>query len=167
MSDTRKGGLIRRNTAVALSGVLSQPAMGMMDASVPDGALLFGFDATDPANEMLVFAANDDATREPNQHYQTPFMLYTWAVKHIILAADEKTAGGPHARLVLMDKDGETLSFVSQGALSSFDLIRTMRGDGPYDPPLPILVGESKTRHGFRVFKLRIAAPVSPPPIKK
>lgn len=158
MSAEKKPGLIRRNTAITMRDNVQQPCIGMMDETVPEGTYLFGFDASDVRNEGIVFAVDSGATREPNQHYQAPFMLYTWAVKRITLAEDDKTAGGAHARLILVDNEGETLAFVSQGALGSLDLIRALRGDGPYDPAIPICVSEEKTRHGFRVFKLRIVA---------
>jgi len=147
---------VNRNTAVSAAGILQQPAVAMTSESIPEGSYLFGFEPTIPANEHWVFAADAEATKEPNQCYSEPFQLVTWAVKRINITDLE---GGPdivHARLILIDPNDETLSFVSVGALGSLDLIRTLRGDGPYDPPIPIIVQEAKTRGNFRVYKLRI-----------
>lgn len=167
MAKLSTGIAVRRNTAVSLAQTVAQPCKEMAAPDVPEGSYLFGFDASLPENESLIFAADSGATREPSQHYAEPFQLYTWAVKRIELAADETSPGGPHARCILIQRDGETLAFVSQGILGSLDLIRALRGDGPYDPPIPVLVTEEKTRHGFRVFKLVIHRPRTSAPAAK
>ena len=141
---------------MSAAGVLLQPAVGMQSETVPEGSYLFGFDPSNPENEHWVFAADGESTREANQHFAEPFLLSTWAVKRITLPGEGDNAETTHARLTLIDPTDEVLSFVSVGALGSLDLIRTLRGDGPYDPPLPLIVTESKTRHGYRVYKLRI-----------
>jgi len=152
----------RSNTAIKTAGVLEQPTIGMTNGDVPEGSWLFGFDPGDVRNEHLVFAADGEATREANQHFVEPFMLSTWAVKRITLQSDETSEAQPHARVILIDPNGETLAFVSLGVIGSLDLIRSLRGDGPYDPAIPVIVTEAKTRHGFRVYKLRIAPPAPP-----
>lgn len=57
-------------------------------------------------------------------------------------------------RLVLIDPEGKTISFCSQGAVDSLDLIRSCLGDGPYDPPVKVRVVRQKTRGGATVLRL-------------
>lgn len=158
---------VRRNTALTMKGVVEQPVVAMARDDTPEGSWLFGFDPGDMRNEHWVFAADGEATREANQHFAEPFYLVTWAAKRIALQSEETSEASPHARVILIDPNGETLSFVSLGVLASLDLIRSLRGDGPYDPPIPVLVTEAKTRHGFRVYKLRIKPPEVAAPAKK
>ena len=114
-----------------------------------------------------MFSLDANATREPNQHYTEPFHLVTWGVKRVVLQGENSGESIDHVRTVLIDKDGETLSFVSMGVLGSLDLIRALRGDGPYDPPIPIVVTEATTRNKFRVWKLRILHDRSKQPTAK
>lgn len=60
----------------------------------------------------------------------------------------------PMPRMVLIAPDGQTLSFVSEGAIRSMDLIRSLCGDDPWDPPLQISVVPRKTRRGFFTYRL-------------
>lgn len=157
---------VNRNTAVALSGVVTAPAARMIDETVPDCAVLFGFDPAKPEYEPWVFAADDSATREPDQHRTEPFYLVSWAAKKVMIAQPDGAAPTAGVRVTLIDPDGETLAFVSMGVALSLDTIRTLRGDGPYEPPIPITVTETKTRMGRRLWKLRIAIGVAKPPKK-
>lgn len=147
---------VKRNTAMTLVETIAAPLAAMTDDTVPVGAKLYGFDPTDPANEAWTFDVNEDATREPNQHFADPFNMVAWAAKKIMLAADADREARPAVRLTLLDDQGERLTFCSGGVLESLDLIRCHRGDGPYSPPVPIVVTESQTRFGYRVYKLRI-----------
>lgn len=78
-----------------------------------------------------------------------------WFYAHLVELREQAT-GEVHdsIRLVLISPDKKTLSFVSNGAVDSLDLIRSCMGDGPYDPPLPIKVVRQKTRGGSTVLRL-------------
>lgn len=60
----------------------------------------------------------------------------------------------PMPRVILIGPSGETMPFVSEGAIRSLDLIRTLCGDGPWEPPLNISVVPVKTRRGFFTYRL-------------
>lgn len=73
---------------------------------------------------------------------------------HVAEFVDEGGEVWPMPRVVLIGPAGETLAFVSEGAIRSLDLIRSLCGDGPWDPPLPISVVQIKTRRSFRTYRL-------------
>lgn len=144
---------VRRNTAVTSAKTLEQPATSFIRDDVAEGSYLFGFDPGIPANEPLVYACEQQATHEASQHLTEPFRLWCWAVKKVAVKDANSGDTIPAVRLVLIDPDGETLAFVSMGAVLSLDMLRQLKGDGPYDPPIPVYVREIKTRQGWRLYK--------------
>jgi hypothetical protein len=87
----------------------------------------------------------------------TPFPLYGYYA-HMVELRDTRTGEVKDSvRLVLVDENHITLSFVSYGAIDSLDLIRCCMGDGPFDPPLPLLVKEQQTRSGGNILRLELA----------
>lgn len=155
MAHVTKTAIIRRNTATLALGAITQPACGLMADDVAAGNYLFSFDPADPANERLIFAIDDTSTYEAEQFLAKPFNLVNWAVKKIMMPDQETGEMRPQCRTTLIDDKSETLSFVSIGVLLSLDLIRTLRGDGPYDPPIPTIVKSVKTNRGFRLYKIQ------------
>lgn len=156
MSQKTELSVVNRNTATLAASVVQVPATSLMADTAKDGDYLFSFNPANPENEELVFACDGNASREWAQHVAEPFLLWHWAVKRISLTDQDTEQTFPHLRLVLIDPDGETLAFVSTGVVQSLDLIRTLRGDGPYVPPIPVVVSPVKTRLGFQTLKLRI-----------
>lgn len=126
-----------------------------MAADVKPGVWLWGFDPTSPAHLDDVFRCDSDGTREWSQHTTEPFMLRTWACQKILLPENTERGEIETVRVVLIDPEGETLGFVSAGVLTSLDLIRTLLGDGPFDPPVPITVVRIQTGGGRQILKLR------------
>lgn len=150
-----------RNTAVATTSLVSIPCLSLLRDEVSEGACIWSFDPSLPENEAKVWAVDLPGSREWIQHVAEPFNLVDWCVKRIVMENEETGDEVPALRVVLMGTDGDTMSFVSVGVAASLDLIRTLRGDGPYDPPIPIVVVPVKTRHGYNTLKLRpVAQPV-------
>lgn len=148
---------LRRNTAIASIGLLQHPCSELLANNVQDGSYLFSFDPSDPESEPLFMLCEDEASREWTQHITEPFLVQHWAAKRVPLAERDGDSASIGVRLVLIDPQGETLAFVSKGALQSWDIIRQLRGDGPYNPPIRIIVKQIGTRAGFHVYKLFIA----------
>jgi hypothetical protein len=149
------GLIVQRNTAVALNGIVTQPACGLLASDVPEGTRLFGFDPSLPDNERLVFLTDDEPTMESDDFIGKPFQLVTWACKRITQVNSDTGEPIPAVRVVLISDMNDTISFVSMGVLASLDLLRTLKGDGPYIPSLPITVKTSKTNRGFRMYKIQ------------
>jgi hypothetical protein len=138
------------------SKAMENPVSSLLADEVPEGSWIFGFDAMKEENEELVFLCDDDATKEWVQHVERPFWLYTWSARRIMMTNKDTKETLPAVRVVLVDADRETMSFVSVGAVASLDLIRTLRGDGPYDKPIPVIVKQVKTGNGFHTYKLKV-----------
>lgn len=161
----KDGSLIRKVSAVVVSSIVENRLSAMLPDSVPVGQMIFGFDPTDPANEADVLRVDEKGTRDWTQHTTEPFLLRTWAA-HKVEKPDEDTGEMKvYVRVVLLDPDGETLTFGSKGVVQSLDMIRTLRGDGPYDPPLKITVVRIALGGERQYLKLRLK--IETPVVKK
>jgi hypothetical protein len=116
---------------------IGAPCTDLAAATCPANARLMNFGSDDPRFEELLFASEDDATKNPDQFSEIPFRVVYWTAKPIELTAEDTGEQFRAVRLVLIDDQGETVSFASAGALKSWDLIRSVRGNGPYTPALP------------------------------
>lgn len=126
-------------------------------ATVPVGTRVMPFDQTHPKFAEWLFASEETATRDPDQFTQAPFNLVSWVAKAVELPDQETGETIRAARLVLIDDHGDTVSFASIGAVASLDLLRTLWGDGPFDPPRPVLFKREKTRLGRQLWRIRPA----------
>lgn len=84
-----------------------------------------------------------------------------FAKYYIAHVAEFVAEGGeviPMPRVVLIGPAGETMQFVSEGAIASLDLIRSLMGDGPWEPPLPLSIVKVKTRRGFKTYRLALGS---------
>jgi hypothetical protein len=151
---------LRRNTAIKSEALVESTTLSMIREEIPEGAMLWSFDPTVPANEELVYCVDGEGTREWTQHVEHGFGLVNWAAKKVLIP--NETTGDLTAaiRVTLIDKDRETLCFVSTGIAASLDLLRTFRGDGPYEPPIFVVFRQVKTRRGFATLKMRPAPTV-------
>jgi len=155
MAHAARGEVIKRDTAVLTVGLVRQPARSLMADDVPVGSYLLNFDPGADGSAELLYVAEESATREALQHVERPFPLCWWLCKKIELPDAETGEARPMIRTVLISPDKETLSFVSVGVVGSLDLLRSLKGDGPYDPAVPVLVRMERTRGGFNMYRLR------------
>jgi hypothetical protein len=151
----KRNELARRNTAILTTSLVMLPCMSLLRDEVEIGAKIWSFDPSDPAMEALVYLVDGQGTREWTQHVAEPFCLVNWAVQKITMSHPETGEDRPALRVVLIDDNDETLSFVSVGIAASLDTIRTLKGDGPYSPTIPLVIVPLKTRSGFNTYKLR------------
>lgn len=141
-------------TSIATLRSIGVPVTHLANPEVPDEQRLCSFGPGDEDFEELLFASEEAATKQPEQFKDTPFECVHWSAKPITFASEDTGEAVRSARLVLVSPEGETLAFASQGALRSWDLIRTCRGDGPYNPPLRIVV--AKVILGGKKFTWRL-----------
>lgn len=155
MEEKSNGMILKPQTAIRLSAMVAAPLSSLLDDGVRDDSLLLGFDPSTPQGEMWLFAMEDDGSEQPGDYTKEPFQMSSWGGKRVALYDDKSREYMPVIRVVLIAQDGKTLAFTSDGVVASLDMIRALRGDGPYDPPLPVVVKEVKTRRGFRLYKLQ------------
>jgi len=123
--------------------------------AVPVGAMAGNFSRETPEFAELLFASDEPATNDKEDHLTEPFPVRWWVAKKTTLisqATQEETAA---VRLVLISPDLKTMAFSSGGAVDSWDLIRAIYGDGPYETPLQIIVHPVRTRAGRTMIRLR------------
>mgnify|MGYP003386978711 CR=1 FL=1 len=147
----------RVSTAIAMTGVVELPITKLYDEQVPIGSRVGSFGPDHPDFGDLMFACEESSTREASQHSERPFMLWQWQAKAVELVDQKTQEKARCVRLVLISHELETMSFASVGASNSLDLLRCMKGDGPYEPPLPVICKSERTRGGMNIWRLRIA----------
>lgn len=141
--------------ALSLTSILGNPIEGLTRDDTPIGSRVMNFGPETPDWARLMFASEDQPTKSADQFRDVPFNLKYWAAKAVELESPETKETYRAVRLILIDPEGETISFASVGANTSLDVIRSVYGDGPYDPPIPVLCREEKTRSGRRVWRIR------------
>lgn len=77
---------------------------------------------------------------------------------HEIQMEDDDGEMKTQRRTVLINPDGETLAFVSEGVAMGLSNLISLYGPGPWSPPLPVRAKNSKTRKGYNTINLQIDA---------
>ena len=124
---------------------------------VPVGSMAGNFGRENPDFATLLFAVEEPGTKDKEDHLAAPFEVQYWAAKKTELVSQATQEMTSSVRLVLISPTMETLAFNSTGAVESWDLVRAIHGDGPYSPPLKVLVHPVKTRTGRTLLRLRLA----------
>ena len=148
--------IVPTNPTSALSTLkqIGIPVSHLAKEGVADEFRLCSFGTEDPDFEELLFSTEEDATKSPEQFMDAPFPVWHWSAKPVTLKSEDSGIDFRAVRLVFISPELDTLSFASIGALKSWDLIRTCRGDGPYHPPLKITV--NKVNLGGKKFTWRL-----------
>lgn len=90
----------------------------------------------------------------PNDDLQKKTFFLKNFLMHTAYMANDDGEKVEVKRCVLIDKDGQTTSFCSDGVIAGVGNIITVYGMGPWEPPIPVKVVERKTRKGFKVKNL-------------
>lgn len=147
-----------QNFAIAIPSISDSARLSQMAAdSVPVGTMAGNFSAADPNFATLLFAVDEPATEDKADHMTTPFLVRHWAAKKTELISERSGEATTAIRLVLVSPEGKTLAFTSAGAVDSWDLVRAVKGEGPYNPPLGVTVHPVTTRSGRTMLRLRLA----------
>ncbi len=129
----------------------------LFEDNVPAGFECANFNRETPGFARLIFSCDEPATNDKADHLSEPFDVVYWHAKRIDLPNDKTGDLEPAVRLTLIGPEGETLSLVSSGAIDSMDRVRQIFGDGPYNPPLPLLVAPIQTKTKRTLVRLRPA----------
>lgn len=137
------------------SGALTIACRRLLDSDTPDGYMVANIAPEHEDFEDVLFATEEPSTREWTQHTEKPFPMVYWVAKRVTLTDEANGNPVPVVRITLISPELETVSFASLGILSSLDLIRSVRGDGPYDPAIGLVFKEVKTRRGWKMIRMR------------
>jgi hypothetical protein len=147
-----------RTFALTAPGLSDDTRLTRLGADeVPMGSMAGNFGRENPDFATLLFAVEEPGTKDKEDHLAEPFAVRYWCAKKTELVAQATQELTASVRLVLISPDMETLAFNSTGAIESWDLVRAIHGDGPYDPPVKVLVHPVKTRTGRTMIRLRLA----------
>jgi hypothetical protein len=149
--------LIQRDTAVLATSLVATPISRLANEDVQEGTRLMNIQPTDPDATDVLFAAEETGTKDALQCIAVPFSIRWWVAKAVDMPDMATGEMRRCIRLALVSPDLDTLILTSVGAVASLDLIRTLFGDGPYDPAVKVLVKPEKTKRGFNVYRLRLA----------
>jgi hypothetical protein len=108
----------------------------------------------DGRGKLLAFKAMSSPTFANDTLKNTAFEV-EHIFKHTITLENEETGEMvPTERMVLINKAGETVAFVSGGAITSIDNLTMIFGPAPWSPAIPVKLEEIKTRKGRRAYNL-------------
>lgn len=125
----------------------------LVDEAATEPGLLLActIDVTTPAGRAAIIDLAGPADHDSQwleDHPGTPIVGYCLGMAQLTSEAGEIVI---EPALKLMTESGETVGFVSRGAVKSLDLIIALFGDGPWNPPLPFRV-RRKTLKGGRQY---------------
>lgn len=153
MSDTSRSNPVADRRKAALEG-LGALATGASDG----GGFVSNYDPASAAEQDLPFLAVGPATYRAEDLRGRAFPIKWW-VAHVVQVANQETGDYTSVvRVVFISADKQTLSFVSQGILQSLSLLIQTRGPGPYEPPLRVMLNESRSARKRRFYTLTPAA---------
>lgn len=102
-------------------------------------------------------ARNKDAVQLDTVMGQT--LMIRGVIAHLASVEDKESGEVQElVRCVLIGADGTCYSCCSMGVRESVRDLMSNFGEGPWEPPLPLIPHTGKTRQGFRVFKLEVDA---------
>jgi hypothetical protein len=144
--------------ALAIPSVSDSARLSQLSAdSVPVGSMAGNFNSQSPEFAALLFAVDEPATEDKADYMTKPFPVKWWAAKKTELVAERSGEVTAAVRVVLVSADLKTLAFTSAGIVDSLDLIRAVKGEGPYDPAVGVTVHPVSTRSGRQMLRLRLA----------
>jgi hypothetical protein len=101
-------------------------------------------------------AASDEWDSQVGQTWPTQYIVAHWCES----VDDASGIVDRYPRYVFIRADGRSIDTTSAHIGQDIALIRACRGDGPWDPPLPIRPMRVKTRRGYTMHRLDIARPL-------
>ena len=112
-------------------------------------------DPTTPEGKAAIVMHMQGESSTPASDAINSVIAVRHVLAHRIEMLDEKTGELIEAdRIVLIDDAGESIACVSTGVRRSLQLIVSLYGAPPYDPPMQLRLTQKQTRKGRRTFQL-------------
>jgi len=157
MSDTQN--LPATTSAAPLTGFQSN---GLLDV----GALQIwtSFDPTTPAGKAAIVMHMQGEGATPIGDSLNTIVEVQHVLAHRVELLDESTGEIQEAdRIVLIRADGSAVACVSAGIKRSLQLITSLYGLPPYNPPMALRIMQKTTRKGRRTYQLSpVVSPTEP-----
>lgn len=126
-----------------------------MDAAFGGGPAVHNFRGTAEQQMVLALAATTGGAESGQDLVGGEFAFVHWYV-HPVDIVDEKTGEVVTCpRVVLIDKDGTAVQFVSHGVYQSLRVILQYIGFGQLSEPRRVAIKQKSTRKGRRILYLQ------------
>lgn len=116
-------------------------------------AIVHNFDGGKMVQYRLTALATGGACRKFDDMPKGGIDLRYWFCHRVEMVAKTGEIMTP-IRTVLITKDGDAYSFVSDGIARELDTLRSLFGDGPYADPMAIKVEKIPTRNGGHTYSM-------------
>lgn len=144
-----------RTAVVRMPELQFRPLAGLRPTEIDPNQFQTNFAGRGPEAARFITQALAKEGLRLDECGSTVFMT-KYYLAHVAEFVDVDGEVIPMPRVVLIGPAGEVLQFVSEGAIKSLDVIRSLCGDGPWAPPLPISVVKVRTRRGFFTYRLAL-----------
>lgn len=149
-------------TVQPTAAVAAFQSAGMLDV----GALQIwtSFDPTTPAGKAAIVQHMQGDGATPVGDSLNTIVEVAHVLAHRVELLDESTGEIQEAdRIVLIRADGSAVACVSAGIKRSLQIITSLYGLPPYDPPLALRITQKTTRKGRRTYQLSpVVSPTTP-----
>lgn len=115
--------------------------------------------ADDPDGDRLYMATLGEADFDADDLFGSTFLLSRYIAQRSEWKNDNGDGVRVGLRVTLIDIDGNTVSFGSDGIVRSLEMLIARRGPGPWNPPIPVRLKQIGLMGGRRYFVLQIASP--------
>lgn len=158
---TRLGECTMDTTGTELVHVDGQDIIPQLDPTTRQPRIWTSIDRKDDSGKALYLKCKGNADRDPAWMEQNMFSIQHVLLQHILLTNKETGEINPATRTVLIDPNGQTVAFVSDGIVEAIvDLCSPdMYGKPPWSPPLRMKLKVFLTASKRRRYDLIPAIP--------
>lgn len=143
---TRPGGLTPK--AASIRAAFADPSKAP--------AVLSNIAQDDPDGDALFMRTLGEADYAAEDMFGIEFELTRWIVMPVTWESDDNGEARQGLRTILIDSQGRTASFGSDGIVKSLDMLIARRGPGPWNPPIKIKLAQIKLKSGHRTYALEL-----------
>lgn len=122
---------------------------------------------TDEQKALVLKAATSAPDMKPADLMGTPFPMANILAHQVTLMNDKSGELVTAVRCVLINPDGKTAGFVSEGVQRNLAMIFQLFGKPPYNPALFVRVKQVDTRRGNRTYTLEVLGRQTPEQAKQ
>lgn len=123
--------------------------------------LMSSIDLSTRAGKRFFLNAKSPPSFQPDALRGKVFRLVNWIGELRKFHDDETGEDRDAVSVTMIDPDGRTARFGSEAVTRALDVIRTLYGNGPYEPPLFIRVEPYRTKNSRNSYTLQEVDPES------
>ena len=121
-------------------------------------AAMTNIGADEPDRDRLLMKTLGEPDFSADDLFGSVFLLSRYIAMGASWEGESESDSRDGVRTVLIDVDGQTASFGSDGIVRALDMLIACRGPGPWNPPIPVRLKQYSTARGRRRYTLEIVA---------